>query len=307
MRHTSPRSRNGAPARSNRGAPERPNRGARERPNRGAPDRPNRGATAGSGRGAPTRSGRGAPTRSGRGAPERSNRAPARPLRPARGGDIDRLLSRQDWDSLIPHLLKAGVDPDGTIVRLRRYAAMLIEWNRRVSNIISRNDEERIVERHIAESIEPAAWLKESGAAKWLDFGSGAGLPAIPLMIAGVGERWTLVDSRRVKTLFLAKAVETLELTGVEVIQARLEVLVGAPERHSAYQGFTSRATQTLAPTLVLAQDLVPPGGKAFLWKGSQREQEMASNPGWQRDWEFDGLLGIGAGQTAVARFTRKA
>jgi 16S rRNA (guanine527-N7)-methyltransferase len=227
--------------------------------------------------------------------------------RPAGGGDLDRLLKRQPWDSLIPHLLKAAMDPDAAIARLQRYAKVLIEWNRKVSNIISRNDEERIVQRHIAESIEPAAWLRESGAARWLDFGSGAGLPAIPLMIAGVGERWTLVESRRVKTLFLTKAIETLELSGVEIVQARLEVLVEAADRRGAYQGFTSRATQTLGPTLALAEDLVAPEGRAFLWKGTQREQEMASDPGWQRAWELDGLLGIGAGQTAVARFTRKA
>jgi 16S rRNA (guanine527-N7)-methyltransferase len=109
------------------------------------------------------------------------------------------------------------------------------------------------------------------------------------------------------KTLFLSKAIETLGLSGVEVVQARLEVLVEEPERRGAYQGFTSRATQTLGPTLALAEKVVAPGGRAFLWKGSQREQEMARDPVWQRAWELDGLLGIGAGQTAVARFTRKA
>ena len=99
------------------------------------------------------------------------SRAPRNVRRAANRGDLDRLLKRQPWDSLVPHLLKAGEDPDATIARLKVYAKVLIEWNRKVSNIISRNDEERIVERHIAESIEPAAWLKESGAARWLDFG----------------------------------------------------------------------------------------------------------------------------------------
>ena len=37
--------------------------------------------------------------------------------------------------------------------------------------------------RHLLESVEPAHWLKECGATRWLDFGSGAGLPAIPLAL----------------------------------------------------------------------------------------------------------------------------
>lgn len=173
--------------------------------------------------------------------------------------------------------------------------------------MISRNDEQRIVERHIAESIEPAAWLKASPATRWLDFGSGAGLPAIPLVIAGVGSSWTLVESRRMKTLFMRKATETLGLKNIEIVVARLEYMVTETERLGAYDGFASRATLALGPTLVLAAKFIAPGGTAFLWKGSQREKEMADDQRWQEFWEFDGLLGIGNGQAVVARFTRKA
>jgi 16S rRNA (guanine527-N7)-methyltransferase len=222
------------------------------------------------------------------------------------GLGVDRLISRQPWETLVPHLLKARVSPEATIERLRRYARQLIEWNRGISNLISRRDEERIVERHLAESIAPAAWLRASPATRWLDFGSGAGLPAIPLAITGVGPRWTLVESRRMKTLFLRKATEVLKLEHFEIVVARLEHLVPEPERKGAYDGFTSRATLALGPTLALAAHFVAPGGTAFLWKGSQREKEMSEDPRWAESWEFDGLLGIGDAQTVVARFTRK-
>ena len=222
------------------------------------------------------------------------------------GPGIDRLIDRQPWDSLVPHLLKAGADPDATILRLKAYARLLIEWNRGVSNLISRNDEQRIVERHIAESLEPAAWLKSSLANRWLDFGSGAGLPAIPLVIAGVGPRWTLVESRRMKTLFMRKAVESLTLSDIEIVVARLENLTSETERLGAYDGFTSRATLALSPTLVLAAQFVAPGGTAILWKGSQREKEMSADPRWEQFWEFGGVVGIGNAQAVVSRFTRR-
>ncbi len=195
---------------------------------------------------------------------------------------------------------------DPLILRLKAYARLLIEWNRGVSNLISRGDEQRIVERHVAESLEPAAWLKASPAKRWLDFGSGAGLPAIPLAIAGVGPRWTLVESRRMKTLFVRKATESLGLKDIETVVARLEHLTSEAKRLGAYDGFTSRATLALGPTLVLAAQFVAPGGTAFLWKGSQREKEMTADPRWQHLWDFDGFIGIGNGQAVVARFTRK-
>jgi 16S rRNA (guanine527-N7)-methyltransferase len=224
----------------------------------------------------------------------------------ARWPDVSAVLNRQPWNGLTSHLLKAGVDPDASIARLRRYCELALQWNRKVSNLISRNDEDRIVQRHIAESLEPAHWLKESGAKRWLDFGSGAGLPAIPLVIGGVGDEWTLVESRRTKTLFLRRALDELVIGNVTVINARLEDLLGSSELLASYDGFTSRATQTLVPTLAIAANFVRPGGTAFLWKGSRREEEMSVDESWRQNWDFDGLLAIGDGTPAVARFRRK-
>ena len=220
--------------------------------------------------------------------------------------DVTALLKRQPWNSLIPHLLKIGADPDASIARLRRYVEMLVQWNRKVSNLISKNDEDRIVARHILESLEPGHWLRDASPKRWLDFGSGGGLPAIPLAIGGIGDEWTLVESRRTKTLFLRRAIDDLGMQNISVVNARLEDMLGASEHAGSYDGFTSRATQTLAPTLAIAATFVQPGGTAFLWKGSRREEEMAADTLWREKWDFDGLLGIGDGTTTVARFRRK-
>ncbi|HEY2954535.1 MAG TPA: 16S rRNA (guanine(527)-N(7))-methyltransferase RsmG [Candidatus Eisenbacteria bacterium] len=228
------------------------------------------------------------------------------PTLAARWPDVRQVLDRQPWDSLAGCLLKAGANPEQTLPRLRRYCELLLQWNRKVSNLISRNDEPRIVPRHLQESLEPAHWLRSSGAGRWLDFGSGGGLPAIPLAIAGVGERWTLVESRRTKTLFMRKVLEELEMPNVDVVLARLEDLIEQPGHAYGYDGFTSRATLPLAPTLKMAASIVRPGGVAFLWKGSKRDEEMAADTAWQVNWDFNDLLGIGDGATAVARFTRK-
>ena len=289
----------------------KPNLGAPERAIGGQSDRP-RARKAGPR--APERTGSAAGTRTHSKRPDaRTRRRDLRRPGPAvleadaavaRWPDVTSLLKRQPWDVLKPPLLKIGADLEAVMPRLRRYCEMLVQWNRKVSNLISRNDETRIVARHVLESLEPAHWLHASGAKRWLDFGSGSGFPAIPLAISGVGSEWTLVESRRTKTLFLRKAVEELAISGVTVIQARLEDI--ANDHAGTYGGFTSRATQTLVPTLAIAASVVQPGGTAFLWKGSRREAEMTSDESWRASWEFEGLQPIGDGTTAVARFTRK-
>lgn len=171
---------------------------------------------------------------------------------------------------------------------------------------MSRNDHERIVERHLLESVAPAYWLNETTPHRWIDFGSGAGFPAIPLAIAGVAASWTLVESRRTKTLFLRKAIEVMSLTDFVVVNDRLENLVLEPERTSSFDGFTSRATMRLGPTLAIAAPIVRPGGSAFLWKGSGHEAEMESDQAWGEHWEFVGTMPVGSGPNIVARFVRK-
>jgi 16S rRNA (guanine527-N7)-methyltransferase len=140
-----------------------------------------------------------------------------------------------------------------------------------------------------------------------LDFGSGGGFPALPLAIAGVGERWTLVESRRNKTLFLRRAVQELALKGIEVVTARLEMLVEDPTVDLGCDAFTSRATMKAGPTLELAARIVRAGGHAVLWKGSGLRDELASDGrDWERDWEPPQMHEFGAGANSIAVFKRR-
>lgn len=218
---------------------------------------------------------------------------------------VPNILARQPWEDLIPHIRKSGADIQESIVRLKRFTQLALEWNRGVSNLISRNDEARIVTRHIRESVECAHELKQSGAAHWLDFGSGAGFPAIPLAILGVGERWMLVESRRPKTLFLRKAVQELGMPHIEVYHGRLEALVEERGDVRDYDGFTSRATMKLDPTLKLAETLVRKDGTAFLWKGSGRREELDESTSWNDAWSLERTLNVGDEHTAIAIFRR--
>jgi len=211
------------------------------------------------------------------------------------------------WVSLRPLLPGPDSDVDRLIGRLRTFAGELLRWNQGVSNLVSHDDEPRLIERHIAESLAGLGLINSLGCKRLVDFGSGGGFPALPLAIAGAGERWTLVESRRNKTLFLRRAVQVLELRNVEVLTGRLETL--SPEELSALgaDALTSRATLKLGPTLALAARLLPPGAHAILWKGSGvRDELAATGDPVRREWSEPVLHAIGESHNSVVVFTKK-
>lgn len=217
---------------------------------------------------------------------------------------VQAIVARQPWTKVEGLLVSAGLDAGAIVPQLRRYAELLVAWNRGVSNLLSRNDESRLVERHIGESLGPVRAMLDTGIDEWLDIGSGGGFPAVPLVLAGVGRRWNLVESRRMKTLFLNKVKQEMSLSSMTVTCARIEML--DPSLSSATGGVTSRATLHLAPTLREAARWVAPGGAAYLWKGERREEEMKEDPSWQESWRLRSTLELQDTPTVVCRFDRK-
>ncbi len=221
------------------------------------------------------------------------------------------LARDEEWAAIVPLIEACGATPGTELPRLATFAAEILKWNRSVSNLVSLADEQRLVSRHIRESLEPAAWLREAHLERWIDFGSGAGFPALPLAICGVGAEWTLVESRRPKALFLRRITEILGLRQVQIAHARLEELIQQLEEEAPdlegpllFDGFTSRATMLMAPTLDLAARVVRPGGSAFLWKGSRGIEELAetTNP----DWSIDSEKRLESGEVEVFKLLRK-
>jgi 16S rRNA G527 N7-methylase RsmG len=109
------------------------------------------------------------------------------------------------------------------------------------------------------------------------------------------------------KTLFLRKAVDELELKGVEIVCARMESMVeDASTAGPQYDAFTSRATLRLAPTLELAATFIRPGGTAFLWKGERLPEELGAPADWSLHWQQGDTIESQVTPTVIASFVRK-
>ena len=116
--------------------------------------------------------------------------------------------------SLSAGLQALGLDADaGT---LAAYVAELDRWNR-VYGFVKAN-REQIVTHHVLDSLAAVPVVRRLGPAV-ADFGSGAGLPAIPLAIALPRLTFTLIERSEKRRAFLSSVVPHLELGNAHVVE----------------------------------------------------------------------------------------
>ncbi|MDA1027781.1 MAG: class I SAM-dependent methyltransferase [Bacteroidetes bacterium] len=121
---------------------------------------------------------------------------------------------------------------------LREYAAMLFDVNKQF-NLISREDTDHILERHIGHCL----FLAERGVmdgARIVDWGSGGGLPAIPLAIVWPSTQIVAVDSNGKKTMSIELFCRRLGIKNCKAHHGRAE------ETEGSFQYSVSRATASL-------------------------------------------------------------
>ncbi|MFQ5743056.1 MAG: 16S rRNA (guanine(527)-N(7))-methyltransferase RsmG [Acidobacteriota bacterium] len=167
------------------------------------------------------------------------------------------------------------------------YLELLEHWNEAVS-LTSIRDRPMAILRHF---VEPAMSLPLLGGAGpiLLDAGSGAGIPGLPLKVLDPDRVCRLVESNGRKATFLREVVETLGLEGVEVIEGRLEELVGCGRLSTPVHLLTARAWSGWGGLLGLGARLMVPGGRAVIFVGEETLRALRRH------------LGAGAEQVPVA------
>ncbi len=179
---------------------------------------------------------------------------------------------------------------------MERFLELLREGNRVMD--LTAVPEEAWPERHILDSVLPFFRVAEPPRGRWIDVGTGAGFPGMPLAILFPDTEFTLLDAQEKRCAFLKNAARELKCENVTVVCGRAEEAGRAVEHRETYDGALSRAVARLN---VLAEYMIPflkPGGRALCWKGpgGMEETDAGSRAG--------ALLGAGPWQTlSVAGF----
>ena len=99
----------------------------------------------------------------------------------------------------------------------------LKKWNRAYNLTAIKTDSEIII-KHFLDSLLYLKLIPE-GRLNIADAGSGAGFPGIPIKIIRTETDVSLIEPSRKKTSFLRHITRSLKLTGVNIIEERLEDL----------------------------------------------------------------------------------
>ena len=147
------------------------------------------------------------------------------------------------------------------------YLAELKKWNRKI-NLTAIRDERDMIVKHVLDSLSYIKGFDPNAGQMLLDMGSGAGFPAFPIKVARPEITVTLVESVKKKASFLRHIVRTLELTGAEVIDKRIEELQ-SPSWDS-FDVVTARAFANMDKALAAGTSFLKSGGLMVLSRGPE-------------------------------------
>jgi 16S rRNA (guanine527-N7)-methyltransferase len=157
--------------------------------------------------------------------------------------------------------------------RFQRYRSSLIEWNKKI-NLISVNDEPRIVTRHFLQSIGLLRVFDFPIGCRVLDLGTGGGFPGIPIKIIRPDLEMVLVEATQKKVLFLMELIRILGLTNVVALPVRIESIGG---KIKPVDIVISRAVTDMRNLVRWSRSCMKKdGGYLLAIKGKRLEREVA-------------------------------
>ncbi len=171
--------------------------------------------------------------------------------------------------------IKAGAANMGIDLPESVFANMALYWERVIETNTTLNltrivKEEEACNMHFLDSLAPlqCGFDMIGEGATVLDVGTGAGFPGVPIALARPDVSMTLIDARRKRVDFIAKALSDIE-PAVRLLHCRAE------DMKDCFDVVLARAVASGSELVRLLLPLVKPGGIALLWKGPKVFDEM--------------------------------
>lgn len=172
-------------------------------------------------------------------------------------------------DTLLSGIEALSLNVDAQkIDQLLAYHQLLIKWNK-AYNLTAVRDPAQMISRHLLDSLALAPCITGK---RFIDVGTGAGLPGIILAIVFPDHQFDLLDSNGKKTRFLFQVKVELALDNITIVHSRVDQF--CPQQ--CYDGILSRAFTTLADMVAGSEQLLAENGKFYAMKGIYPQQELS-------------------------------
>ena len=178
------------------------------------------------------------------------------------------MLTQQLQQLINDSELDVSVEQQQKLVKL---VELLNKWNKAFNLTSVRNTSDMLV-KHIMDSIVISPYLVGQ---RFIDVGTGPGLPGLPLAILNPDKTFYLLDSLGKRIRFIKQAIHELGVKNVVAVHSRVEDF--DPEQ--GFDGVISRAFASLDDMLEWCHHLPNENGKFYALKGLVPEQEITNLP----------------------------
>ena len=137
-------------------------------------------------------------------------------------------------------------------------------------NLTAITERYEVIVKHFVDSLLGAKFFTKG---KLIDIGSGAGFPAIPLIIFNDNLDVTLVEATGKKCTFLNAVIKELDLKNIKVVCDRAEVLGKNPDFREKFDYCSARAVARLNTLAEYCMPFVKVGGYFIPYKGDVIEE----------------------------------
>ncbi len=155
-----------------------------------------------------------------------------------------------------------------------RLCDFMVEYNKNV-NLTAITEFEEVVMKHFVDSVLPFTVVEIEQGSSFIDVGTGAGFPSLPLLIYRPDLRGTLCDSLNKRCVYLEKACAEIGIKA-EIIHARSEEL-GRKQREK-YDFSTARAVAAMPVLMEYCMPFVKVGGMFIALKSVNEDMSAADN-----------------------------
>ncbi len=182
-------------------------------------------------------------------------------------------MNYNEFKEMFDEELKKIIDNDFSeeiFKKFYKYMQLLKEWNEKI-NLTAIVEDKDIIIKHFIDSLTIYNYLKDEKS--FIDVGTGAGFPGLPIKIIDDNIKGVLLDSLNKRINFLNEIINECEINNIDAIHGRAEEY--AINNREKFDIATSRAVARLNILVEYLLPFVKVGGKCICMKGSSCEEEI--------------------------------